>query len=375
MIVRRIFAITMAVALLSVLTASPQFAWNPKTCAERIAALQADLLADNARNGNPDGDEDDGGWDWVVDVTDTQNDSTQESYENLYGITALGPVAYYKIGPKNSRALLSCLDAYHGAEARPEVDSGPDIFELVILAVATGDSTYAGMAKARFDAKIAAYSGADGLAIAIRDARGGSGWDGLIPWDIGFWIWGAKYLDQYGFTPAGGGDYYMQADTMLQVIEDDMTGGYFDPLDDSEEAYSLGLAGALWSYTMLGQGAFMQSLLQSLLLDMQNVDGSIGYNSAYPAGDLQSTAYAIWALYQRGALGSPSDRQDAADWLAAQQHANGGFDAGSGSEYPEIDSECLFALTVVPPTPPPLAVNPPEEGAARRQTFFSPFVF
>jgi len=221
-------------------TAVDQYAWNAKNAGNRIAGLQADLLADNAHNGNPDSDWDGSGWNWIVDVNQNEYDSTEgpSSWENLYGITSCGPLWYYWRGPKSARMLLTCLDAYHGMVPRPEVDSGPDIFFLVLLSVVTGDSTYAGVAKERYDAKIDEYGGADSLAIYIMESRHSQGWDGLIYWDIGFWLWGSFYIHKYGFTPPGGSNYRSQAIEMLDVIESDVMGspGYFDITDQAEEA-------------------------------------------------------------------------------------------------------------------------------------------
>jgi len=74
----------------------------------------------------------------------------------------------------------------------------------------------------------------------------------------------------------------------------------------------------------------------------------------------------------RGSDGAPTERQAAADWLGGMQHANGGWDWGDGLEVPETDSECLFALTLVPPSS-QLNAQIPSEHLIKRPNVARPF--
>ena len=55
--------------------ASPSPTLNYETAivkaSDRLVALQADITEDNAGNGAPDDDPDDGGWNWLIDETAT----------------------------------------------------------------------------------------------------------------------------------------------------------------------------------------------------------------------------------------------------------------------------------------------------------------
>jgi hypothetical protein len=327
--------------------------------ADRLVALQADITEDNAGNGSPDSDPQDGGWNWIIADTATGYVGTGPSSENLYGVTALCILAAHKINPKASY-MTSMIDAYTGMNARSEVDSGPDMPFLVELSKITGNSAYASLAKARYDAKVTSYGDynldlqvdAKDLAWKIRDARHTQGWDGLIPWDIHLFIEAALALHQY--FPGQG--YDQDAVDMVDVVYNDMTGspGYFDPTDSTENAYILGLAGGIEGFVKTGKhtvGGVSAYSLKNTLLSYQEVTGE-WYEPTDPTDYLttvQTTAYAVMALMAGGQIGAA---RKGAEWLISEQNSNGGW---SGlDECPEIDSEAAQAIWASIPYPPPV---------------------
>lgn len=324
--------------------------------ADRLVALQADITEDNAGNGSPDSDAQDGGWNWIIADTATGYVGTGPSSENLYGVTALCILAAHKINPKASY-LTSMVDAYTGMNARPAVDSGPDMPFLVELSKITGNSAYASLAKARYDAKVTSYGDynsdsqvdAKDLAEKIRDVRHTQGLDGLIPWDIHLFIEAALALHQY--FPGQG--YDQDAVDMVDVVYNDMTGspGYFDPTDSTENSYILGLAGGIEGFVKTGKhivGSVSAHSLKNTLLSYQEATGE--WKEPTDPTDylttVQTTAYAVMALMECGKLGAA---RKGAEWLISEQNSNGGW---SGSdECPEIDSEAAQAIWASIPFP------------------------
>lgn len=324
--------------------------------ADRLVALQADITEDNAGNGHPDSDPQDGGWNWIIADTATGYVGTGPSSENLYGVTALCILAAYTIDPKVSYRT-SMEDAYTGMNARPGIDSGSDMPFLVELSKITGDPVYASLAKTRYDAKVTSYGDynsdsqvdAKDLAEKIRDVRHTQNWDGLIPWDIHLFIEAALALHQY--FPGQG--YDQDAIDMADVIYDDMTGfpGYFDPTDDTRNAYILGLVGGIEAFMKTGthtsSGVSAHSL-KNTLLSYQAATGE--WNEPTDPTDylttVQTTAYAVMALMECRKLGAA---RKGAEWLISEQNSNGGW---SGSdECPEIDSEAAQAIWASIPFP------------------------
>jgi hypothetical protein len=76
--------------------------------ADRLAALQADTIGDNAGNGVTDTDPDDGGWDFIIAPSATSH-TPSASPTNLYGETALGAWAAVDSGSAGNRALADGL--------------------------------------------------------------------------------------------------------------------------------------------------------------------------------------------------------------------------------------------------------------------------
>ena len=325
---------------------------------DRLVALQADITEDNAGNGAPDDDPDDGGWNWLIDETATGYVGTGPSSENLYGLIALGILKTYKINPKGTY-MTAMVDVYTGVNNRPEVDSAPDFTFLVKLSQLTGNPVYAELARGRYQTKISSvgdYNGdgevnATDIAEYIRDARHSQGYDGLIPWDINLYVQAALALNSY--YPGEG--YDKDAIAMAEVIYQDMTGnpGYFKhPENQWFYYYVLGLSGALQAFTSTGThltGNFSAEEIKNFLIENQSNDGSWNSTSywdgtnwywAYP--DIQSTAYAIMALISYGDSASILAATKAADWLISKQNPNGGWTVSS--ECPEVDSEVAQAI-------------------------------
>jgi len=325
--------------------------------ADRLVELQADITEDNAGNGDPDGDPADGGWNWIIADTATGYVGAGPSSENLYGVTALCILEAYKIDPKVSY-MTAMVDTYTGANAKPGVDSGPDMPFLVELSKITGNSVYASLAKTRYDTKVASYLDYNGdsqidakdLAEKIRDVRNSQGWYGLIPWDIHLFVEAALALHQY--YPGQG--YDQDAEDMADVIYDDMTGfpGYFDPTDDTLNAYILGLVGGIEASVKTGKytsGSISAKSLKDTLLSYQEVTGE--WKEPTDPTDylttVQTTAYAVMALMTYVGSAEASAAQKGAEWLISEQNTNGGW---SGSdECPEINSEAAQALAASKP--------------------------
>jgi hypothetical protein len=315
--------------------------------ANRLVDLQADITADNAGNGLIDDDPDDGGWDWYILPTDTAHTSSP-SPDNLYGVTANGILEGF-IAEGGIRAAIGLVDTYLGMDANPDVNKGPDYGFLVRLSDLTGDPTYQDLARDRWDTKMATYGGADSLAMLIRDSRHDQGWDALIPWDIGLYIESAMELQRV--FPGQG--YLSDAIDMADVIYEDLASdsGYFDMNNDSTDAYYLGLEGIVVSFGLTNVYTSYATDAGRIILANQNQDGSWPWSALYPDPDIQTTAYVVMAF---GMLNLPYNvvntaGQAGSDYLVSVQGANGGWD-NFGYEYPEVDGECLRAISYYPPT-------------------------
>lgn len=315
--------------------------------ANRLVDLQADIIGDNAGNGFNDDDPDDGGWDWEILPTDTAH-SASPSPENLFGVTADGILAAFQ-AQHSMRLAISLIDTYTGMEANPDIDSGSDFGFLCRLSDLSGDSTYAKTARDRWDSKIDIYGGADSLAIAIMENRHSYGYDGLIPWDIGLFIKGA--VDLHRYFPGGG--YLSDAIDMADVIYNDITSdsAYFDMNDGMEWFYTFGLEGILTSFGLTGVYTDLAADAALLLLQTQNEDGSWPWSEEYPDADIQATAYVVmgFGMLELWYHAINNAAQEGSDYLVSVQQPNGGWD-NYGSEYPEVDGECLRAISYYPPT-------------------------
>ncbi len=347
-----------------------------KNGAHRLCDLQADITSDNAHNGLIDDDPDDGGWDWTINASN-QHHSASPSPTNIYGVTALGLLYTLKstggpigsnwshdfIGIDNNgifpeisgsgntgRFLQACIDVHLGMVADPSIDSAPDYVFLVLFEQfgPAPSQTYADLAKARYDAKVATYGSAQLLGEFLRDFRGGLNQDGLIPYELDWHTQAALALDS-AFPGQG---YDLDATAYVQVMVDDINNasGYFDINNNKEYAYTIGLACGAAALSRTGLYPTLMDDMLTNLLTMQKTNGSFKYSSMYPTGNFQSTAYAVIALFLDGSPGYMTAAQDASDWFAFKQAANGGW-AKSGEETPTVDGEILTALYYVPSTP------------------------
>jgi hypothetical protein len=318
--------------------------------AERLLALQADITEDNAGNGDPDDDPEDGGWDWSIDPSATEH-SANSSPENTYGVTAMGLMGAYAVtGGLRYQAALQ--DAYMGMAARPGVDSCGDFRFLAMLSLFTGDPGPATLAKARYDAKISSYGSATAWAETIRDVRDGQGWsNGIIPWDIGLCAVDAATLNMV-FPDEG---YDADADAMAEVIYEDMYNdnpGYFDETDGSEWCWALGISGALWAFRAADVHTAEREQLAQTLIDYQNDGvtkapaGAWDWNDDYGGGDYQTTAYVVMALMTYATDEARAAAMAGIDWLVSEQRSNGSWYWDSYNEYTEEEGEVLSAITL-----------------------------
>jgi len=312
--------------------------------ANRLVQLQSDITEDNAGNGDPDADLEDGGWDWVLSDTVTEH-SAVLSPPNLYGVTAEGVLAAYQIN-NSPRYRTSLEDVYTAIQSswddyvaaittRPRIRSGTDVIFLMKMFEEFGDAKYQTLARNIYDEQITNYGSATALAEFIRDVRGVTqGYkNGIIPWDLSHWVEAAERLGEDS-----------DADDIAQVIWDDMYllpadpgyTGFFDFTNKSEWWYYLGIAGALDSFITSDTHPVEAEQLRQILVNDQNADGGWQWNDEDPESDYQSTAYVIFALVKTG---NRVEVREGAEWLAMEQNANGGWSFSTGNEYPEIDGE------------------------------------
>jgi len=310
--------------------------------ADRLAALQADTIGDNARNGLVDSDPDDGGWDFIFPST-TMSHTATVSFPNLYGETALGAWAAVVGGRAGNRALSVALDAGLGMQANPDVDSPPDFAFGVLLADLADNPGFAEVARQHYDAKRAAFGGAAGLGGSIRDGRHNRKEDGLIPYDVGWLAVSAAALD-VAFPGAG---YDADAHTYAQIVVDDITAAapFFDLDDPDEDSYVIGLAWAQIAAARVGAGDLFRDV-RARLIDQQHPNGSWPTSGAKPADDLQSTAIAVetMALTDRTNRRARQAMRRGVRFLLDEQAANGGWPDAAGNELPLVDAEIMLGL-------------------------------
>jgi hypothetical protein len=312
--------------------------------AARIAALQADTLGDNARNGVDDADPDDGGWDFIIAPTATEH-STAASPPNLFGAIGLGAWAAVVSDSAGNRALGAAIDAGAAMQRNPDIDSAPDFVFGAVLAELADNPGFSAIARQHYDAKRAGFGGAAGLGAFIRDARHGSGEDGLIPYDVGWFVLATAALDA-AFPGAG---YAADADTYAQIVVDDVTAASpdFDLADPGESSYITGLAWVQVSAARLRDRSLLRDV-RSRLLDQQRGDGTWGSNAAQPGTDLQATAHALQTLAITARANRAVDRAErrAARWLIDHQAAPGGWVDANNQELPLVDADIALGLVL-----------------------------
>ncbi|HEX8114943.1 MAG TPA: hypothetical protein VF516_44740, partial [Kofleriaceae bacterium] len=309
-----------------------------------LAALQADTIGDNARNGVDDADPDDGGWDFIIAPTATEH-STAASPTNLFGAIALGEWAAVDSGSAGNRALVAALDAGLGMQRNPDVDSAPDFVFGVLLAELADNPGFADIARAHYDAKRASKTDAAGLGAFVRDARHAANEDGLIPYDVGWFVLAAAALDS-AFPHAG---YDRDASTYAGIVVDDLTSATpdFDFRNPAEGFYGTGLAWSLVASAWLHDTRLFRDV-RAQLLAQQHGDGAWGSSAAHPGDDddLQVTAHALQTL----ALTDPFTAQTrqavrrAARFLLQGQAASGGWVDATHHELPLVDADIALGL-------------------------------
>ena len=335
--------------------------------ANRLLALQADSRFDTAQNGGDaeDLDPDDGGWDWLIPLAQTEHTAAQ-SPENLYGATALALWAAADVNGSTTRLRRAQRAVAQGISERPEVDSPADFVFLTLLADTTGDSQWASLARTRYEVRTASAGSAVDYALSIRTARHASNYDGLIAYDLAWVVLGASALDAY--FPGRG--YAEDASSVAQLILDDLQGvpGYFDRNDPHERYYTLGLAWSLVALTHApGRHPALRRELRQLLLDGQADAGFWGWNADYPAAEPQSTAHAVQALALTARSGARAAATRGARWLANQQAANGGWAYTATQEAPLLDADITLALHLVG-SPDPSSELEPDDGVGRARS-------
>jgi hypothetical protein len=310
--------------------------------AARLAALQADAIGDNAHNGVTDADPDDGGWDFIVAPTAAEH-STAASPTNLFGAIGLGAWVAVDSGSAGNRALVAALDAGLGMQRNPDVDSAPDFVFGVLLAELADNPGFAAIARAHYDAKRASNTDAAGLGALIRDARHAAGEDGLIPYDVGWFVLAAAALDS-AFPGAG---YDRDASTYAGIVVDDLSSATpdFDFRNPAEGFYGTGLAWSLVASAWLHDTRLFRDV-RGQLLAQQHGDGAWGFNAAQPGDDLQVTAHALQTLALTERPTEPTRRalRRAARFLLASQAASGGWVDATGHELPLVDADIALGL-------------------------------
>jgi len=325
--------------------------------ADYLVYAQADATEDNAGNGDPDGDPDDGGWDWV---STSFTHSTSASPTNTYGATVQGLYyAYLETG--DSRYFIALTDCANQLitddYAYRTADDVCFLLRYQDLPGATA-SVYETSAKAKYDGRIATYGSATDFAEYIRDVRGVTqGYaNGIIGWDIGKWAVAADMLNSV--FPGNG--YDSDADDIAEVLWEDSFNdnpGLFDIIDDqgfdpgygdvNYYWYTLGISGLIDAFDAAQVHTSEISTLLGILSDCQYPSGA--YSFSYGANtydeDWQSTAYAVMTLAAYDQATYQEEINNAFCWTAATQDpVSGGWVYGSGNHYPETGGENLAAL-------------------------------
>ena len=325
--------------------------------ADYIKHTQSDITEDNAGNGNPDIDPEDGGWDWVL-TAPIFNHSASASPKNIYGVTALSLYyAYLKVNDPSYKIAMD--DAAGIIITDADIRASPDLVFLMFyddLPEVTGTS-YQFSAKTKYDARITQYGSAQAFAEYIRDVRASQGYEnGIIAWDISGWARVAAMLDDR--YPAQG--YDADADAIAEVLWQDSFNdnpGYFDIIEDQGWDptytnknfwwYSLGITGLINAFLFSDTHTTLIPSLVTILLDCQYDEG--GFSSSYGAHpddeDWQATAYSVISLGLYDQVTYQPRINNACEWLVETQDSDsGGWVYSDGDHYPEVGAECTTAL-------------------------------
>jgi hypothetical protein len=324
--------------------------------ADYLRFAQSDITEDNAVNGDPDIDQEDGGWDWVL-TSPVFNHSSSSSPKNIYGATAQGLLyAYLKTG--NSTYKIALDDAANYMISDVNIRSAADLIFLMLYddLPSVANTTYQDAAKVKYDGRITTYGNATAFAEYIRDVRYSQGYgNGIIAWDIGAWARAAAMLhDRY---PGNG--YDTDADDIAEVIWQDSfngTPGYFNISSDNGWDpnytnvdywwYTLGITGLIDAFNFADVHSSDITTLTAILLNCQYPSGAFSFSYGANIGDedWQSTAYTVLSLAMLDQDFYQSNINDAGSWIASTQDVSGGWVYGGGNHYPEIGGENTAAL-------------------------------
>ncbi|MFT5234358.1 MAG: hypothetical protein ACI9UQ_002403, partial [Candidatus Krumholzibacteriia bacterium] len=335
--------------------------------ANYVRYMQSDINEDNAGNGNPDQDLEDGGWHWVGSAFEHDANA---SPGNLYGVTANGMLQVYAFNP--DPALMTAMqDAadYMVTTGPTSIRSSADMNFLLDFAALAGVATpglYQAGAEAIWLYRLANYGigTATSFAEYIRDFRGiSNGYqNGIIPWDIATYATAVMRLE----TVFPGNGYAAQAAEIAEVLYQDsfaLAPGYFDfatrckgydpaYADTDFYWYSLGIGGLIEAFQVTGTHTAEIPALEILLLECQYSDGAYSFQYGAPTGfddrDWQATAYAALVIdnFLAATPTNMASLQNAGIWLASTQDPSGGFIYTGGDHYPEVGGECAAALAV-----------------------------
>jgi len=294
----------------------------------------------------------DGGWDWVV--TGLTEHSGGSSAHNIYGVTALGLIDAYRITSNSSYYDAAKAAADHLLTVNRETTSTDRIqtFDyrfLVEFSVLSEDAQYGAHA-------IYQWSYAKTVSSLYEDENQEAfyGWYSA-QYTSGFSVWQTA---DAGLAALAMGDTSWATD-MAVVLASHLVD---IAVDDDYRFIGWGHAlELLQAVDSTGYVSKITSVIEAL--ETSQVDGH--WDAGQQEGGSQDTAYAVMGLM---AVGRIDSAKVATDWLAVNQHEDGGW-IGKGEdvgiEYSESDSEALQALCdLYPWEPEPEPV--PEKPKPRR---------
>lgn len=320
---------------------------------------QADITEDNAGNGNPDIDPNDGGWDWLLPLG-TYTHTASPSPQNIYGETTLGLYYGYLI-TNDPSYMVAMTDVANKMKNDINFRSASDCIFLMLYSNLPGvtSSTYQDQAKAKYDYQIANHGGsATSFALYVRWLRGSSqGYhNGIVAWDTGAWAHVAAMLSQYY------SGYSADAAAIAEVLYQDSfvnTSGYFDFDSPSTQGwdpsysnsnywwYTLGISGLIEAFTYSNTHMDTMTQLLSVLINCR-YSGSGAFSYCYGANtndeDWQSTAYAVINLGHYNPAAYQAIINQACTWTVSTQHTSGGWMYSDNTHYPEVASENTYSL-------------------------------
>jgi hypothetical protein len=327
--------------------------------ANYLRGAQADITEDNAGNGFPDIDPEDGGWDWILTVPAFSH-TAAASPPNIYGTTAIGLYRAYQV-TSDASYFTAMTDAANAIVADPLSRSASNLIFLMYYddLPSVAGTTYQDAAKAKFDARITAYGGATALAQYIRDARGiTQGYpNGIIAWDIGAFVVVAAMLeDRY---PADPYDYAQATDDMAEVIYQDSfmdNPGLFDIVDDAGWDptyanvnywwYTLGITGLIDAFQVSGNHTAEIPALIARVTASQYATGAVSgsYGAHEDDEDWQSTSYSAMSLGRVNQALYQLEINSMACWTLTTQDASGAYVYSNGTHYPQTAGECTAGV-------------------------------